>query len=83
MLTQEQIEHRMQVSQDQLNQYLPESFLVCIITGDEKWHHHYEPESKQQSMEWLHLNSPLKKKFKMQPSAGKVMYALSFGRGKG
>ena len=35
--------------------------------------HHYEPESKRQSMEWNHPGSPAKKKFKTQPSAGKVM----------
>jgi len=54
MLTQEHKEHRMQVCQDLLNQYKAEGdiFLDCIITGDETWCHHYEPESKQQSMEW-------------------------------
>ena len=36
------------------------------------WVYHYEPESKRQSMEWKHLGSPTKKKFKTQPSAGKV-----------
>ena len=54
MLTQEHKEHRMQVCQDLLNQYEAEgdSFLDRIITGDETWCHHYEPESKRQSMEW-------------------------------
>jgi len=48
MLTQEHEEHRMQVCQDLLNQYEAEgdSFLDRIITGDETWCHHYEPESK-------------------------------------
>jgi hypothetical protein len=43
MLTQEHKEHRMQVCQDLLNQYEAEgdSFLDCIITGDEMWCHHY------------------------------------------
>ena len=40
-----------------------------IITSNDMWCHCYEPESKQQSMEWWHVNSPLKKKFKMKPSA--------------
>ena len=35
-----------------------------------------EPESKMQSMEWKHPGSPAKKKFKTQPSAGKVMLTL-------
>jgi len=53
MLTQEHKEHRMQVCQDLLNQYEAEgdSFLDRIITGDETWCHHYEPESKWQSIE--------------------------------
>jgi hypothetical protein len=54
MLTQEHKEHRMQVCQDVLNQYEAQgdSFLDCIITGDKTWCHHYEPKSKQQSIEW-------------------------------
>jgi hypothetical protein len=31
-----------------------EEFLSRIVTGDETWLHHYEPESKRQSMEWKH-----------------------------
>jgi histone-lysine N-methyltransferase SETMAR len=54
MLTQEHKDHQMQVCQDLLNHYEAEgdSFLDCIITSDEKWYQHYEPESKQQPMEW-------------------------------
>jgi len=54
MLTQENKEHHTQVCQDRLNQYEAESdsFLDRIITGDEMWSRHYEPESKRQSMEW-------------------------------
>ena len=54
MLTQEHKEHHIQVCQDLLNQYKAEgdSFLDRIITGDETWCHHYELESKWQSMEW-------------------------------
>jgi hypothetical protein len=55
----------MQVCQDLLNQYKAEgdSFLDRIITGGKMWCHQYEPESKRQSMEWRHVNSPSKKKF--------------------
>jgi hypothetical protein len=35
------------------------------VTGDETWTHHYEPESKHQSMDWEHRHSPTKKKFKI------------------
>jgi len=44
-----------------------------IITGDETWVHHYEPECKQHSVEWKHPQLPIRKKFKSQPSAGKLM----------
>jgi len=63
MLTQEHKEQRMQECQDLLNQYEAEgdSFLDCIITSDETWCHHYEPESKRQSMEWRR-EFPIKEK---------------------
>lgn len=40
--------------------------------GEETWYHHYEWESKWQSMKWLRANFLWKKKFKRQPSVGKV-----------
>jgi len=49
--------------------------LSQIVTGDETWTHHFEPEMKRQSMEWHHPQSQ-KKKFKTTPSAGKVMIAV-------
>ena len=51
-------------------------FLDRTIAGDEIRVHHYEPESKRQSMEWKHPQSPWKKKFKTQPSAGKLMLTV-------
>ena len=53
-----------------------EEFLSRIVTEDETWFYHYEPESKRESMEWKHPGSPAKKKFKTQPSAGKVMLTV-------
>jgi hypothetical protein len=50
-----------------------ESFLSRIVTGDETWSHHFEPETRNQSVEWHHPTSPRKKKFMVTPSAGKVM----------
>ena len=49
------------------------TFLSRIVTRDETWVHHYEPESKRSSMEWRHPTSPRVKKFKSQHSAGKIM----------
>ena len=43
------------------------------MTVDETWVHYYEPENKAQSRQWVGPGSPRPKKFKMQPSAGKVM----------
>lgn len=40
--------------------------------GEETGYHHYDSESKWQSMKWLHANFLWKKKFKRQPSVGKV-----------
>ena len=56
-----------------------EKFLSRIVTGDQMWVHHYKPESKRQSMEWKHPGLPVKKKFKTQPSAGKVMLTVFLG----
>jgi len=44
--------------------------LSRIITGDESWVHHYEPETKRASMQWKHPTSPAHKKFKVTPMAG-------------
>jgi len=40
----------------------------------------YKTESKQQSMEWHCANSSSKKKFKMQPSVGKMMFTVFWDR---
>ena len=43
------------------------------MTVDETWVHYYEPENKGQSPQSVGPGSPRPKKFKTQPSAGKVM----------
>src|SRR5579862_8085227 len=50
-----------------------ESFLYIIVTGDETWVHYLTPETKRDSMAWKHSNSPPPKKFKIVPSAKKLM----------
>ena len=74
-LTAEQKRKSVEICQRLLDRYNNEGerFFSRKVTGDETWVHHYEPESKRQSMEWKHQGSPAKKKFKTQPSAGKVM----------
>lgn len=53
-----------------------EDFFNRLITQDESWVHHYDPETKVQSMQWKHLDSPPPKKARAQPSAGKVMLTV-------
>ena len=43
---------------------------------DETWLYHYDPETKQQSLEWQHSGSPCSKKFCVQKSAGKVLASI-------
>jgi hypothetical protein len=52
-----------------------EDMLKRIVTGDESWMHHYQPESKRASMQWKHPSLLSTKKFKVTstPSAGKLM----------
>ena len=49
----------------------PNDFLSLLVTMDETWLNRYDPETKQQSMEWRHSGSPLPKNFRVQKSAGK------------
>lgn len=78
MLTDDHKNTRQTVCRELLAQYEDggDDFLQRIVTGDETWLHHFEPETKRQSMEWHHTNSPRKKKFKSAPSAGKVMASV-------
>ena len=57
-------------------------FLLRLVTVYETWVHYYEPENKAQSRQWVGPGSPRPKKFKTQPSAGKVM-ATVFWDAKG
>jgi len=78
MLTDELRQSRREVCTQMLQRYRVEGeeFMNSIVTGDESWAHHYEPETKRQSMQWHHLGSPSPKKFKLSPSAGKVMITV-------
>ncbi|GFN74129.1 histone-lysine N-methyltransferase SETMAR-like protein [Plakobranchus ocellatus] len=48
-----------------------EAFLQRILTGDESWFYHYDPECKAQSMEYRHKTSPSPRKSKFVTSATK------------
>jgi hypothetical protein len=48
-----------------------------IVSGvNESWVHHYQPQSKHASMQLKHSISPSAKKFKLAPSAEKVMLTV-------
>ena len=53
-----------------------DGFLLRLVTVDGNWDHCYEPENKAQTRQWVGTGSPRPKKFKTQPSAGKVMTAV-------
>lgn len=78
MLTAEQKKIRCEISKSNLDKYQtdPETFLRRFITMDESWIHHFDPETKQQSMTWKRASSPTPKKFKVASSAGKVMASV-------
>jgi hypothetical protein len=50
--------------------------LARIVTGDESWVHHYQPEIKRASMQWKHPASPSKLKFKVTLSSRKAMLTV-------
>jgi len=54
----------------------PDDFLSRLVTVDETWLYHYDPEAKQQSMEWRHRGSPRPKKFGVQKSTGKFLASI-------
>ena len=43
---------------------------------DETLLYHYDPETKQQSMEWRHSGLPHSKKFRVQKSVGKILASI-------
>ena len=55
-----------------------DGFLLRLLTVDVTWVHYYEAENKE-SRQWVGLGSPRPKKFKTQPSAGKVMATVLWG----
>ena len=50
------------------------------MTMDETWFYRYDPETKQQSVDWRHRVSPRSKKFRVQKSAGKVLASIFWGQ---
>ncbi|CAJ0966195.1 unnamed protein product, partial [Ranitomeya imitator] len=78
MLTDEQKKKRVDISIANLEKFQAdkENFLSRFLTMDETWIHHFDPETKQQSMTWKRADEPMPKKFKVSSSAGKVMASV-------
>ena len=57
----------------------PNDFLSRLVNMDETWLYHYDPETKQQTMEWRHSGSPQPKKFRVQKSAEIVLASNVLG----
>lgn len=77
LLTPEQKTRRQQICQNNLDLLEADAeFLTRIVTGDETWVHHWDPETKLESMQWIHKGSPPPKKARTQPSAGKLMATI-------
>ena len=54
----------------------PNYFLLRLVTMNETWLYHYDPGTKQQSMEWRHSGSPRPIKFRVQKSAGNFLTSI-------
>ena len=52
---------------------------VRLVTMDEKWLHHYDPETKQQLMGWRHSGSLSPKIFQVRKSAEKFLASIFLG----
>ena len=78
MLTPENKQKRVEICDELLKRYREEGdqFLLNIVTGDESWIHHFDPEEKRLNTQYRHTLSPLPKKFKTVPSAGKILLTV-------
>ena len=78
ILTDGQKRSRLDISRYLLSRYEddPGDFIDRVVTQDETWVHHFDPESKMQSMQWKHPGSSHPKKLKSVSSAGKVMVSF-------
>jgi hypothetical protein len=67
-------QQRMQLSSQLLELYRrdPEDFHLRLVTGDETWVQHWNPESEIPSKQWKLSDSPPPRQFWTQSSAGKA-----------
>ena len=79
LLMEQQKELRKEISEDMLDlaNHDPQ-FIKTIITGDETWVYGYDPETKFQSSQWKHPESPRPKKARQVGSNVKAMLTCFF-----
>lgn len=80
LLTPEQKAVRVETCRELLQRFEDggDAYVESIVTGDESWLHHFDPEGKQASTQWKTPGSPTPKKAKVVKSAGKVMVITFF-----
>jgi histone-lysine N-methyltransferase SETMAR len=78
LLNADQKQMRKRLSQQCLDRFNrdPTDFVRRFVTMDETWVHHYTPETKQQSKQWVEAGGSAPKKAKSIASAGKVMASV-------
>jgi len=74
---------RCQSSENLLEFFRRDPIISCrarMLTMDETWLYHYDPETKQQSMEWRYSGLPRPpKNFRVQTPTGKVLTSILWG----
>lgn len=82
LLKDEEKQRRMDCSVEFLRRYDAEGdmFLNRIVTTDETWLHHFDPETKLQSSVWKTPSTPPPKKARVQKSCGKEMFIFFMDR---
>ena len=80
MLTDDQKRICLDISRYLLSRYEddPGDF-IRVVTQDETWVHHFDPESKLQTNQWKHPGSSPPQKYTKVHSAGKVMASIFWG----
>ena len=78
MLTDDQKRNRLDISRHLLSCYEddPGDFIKRVVTQDEPWVHHFDPETCRENKQWKHPDSPPPKQFKSVHSAGKVIASI-------
>ena len=77
LLRAEQKDIRSEIAQDNLEMVSDdEDVLKKVIAGDESWVYGYDPETKQQSLQWKRLDEPRPKKARQSRSHVKSMLLI-------